>query len=86
MAEPSRQPQQLPPHIQHGTLTAYNYYKCGCADCRRWSADYRKSVRTSWHGKPLPPGVQHGTLNASTNYGCHCADCRTASSTKPRLT
>lgn len=34
------------PPDKHGTVTGYTHFRCSCALCRRWAADYKKQRRS----------------------------------------
>lgn len=49
------------PPDKHGTSTGYTYYKCDCAACRKWAADYmadrREAAREATTPHPPSKGV-----------------------------
>lgn len=58
------------PDETHGTITGYNYWRCGCRPCKQAGKDYRASLRTG----AVPPGKKHGAAGRRV-YGCECAIC-----------
>lgn len=72
----------------HGTRSGKIYHLCGCFDCKKADAEYRKKYRES---KKLIKytGLEpwHGTYVGYTNHQCKCLDCKRAknSYTKNRM-
>lgn len=77
----------VPPHLEHGKLTAKSIYGCDCKVClpsgrrnringdRLSRRDRSKRLRDSKRGQPVPEGVKHGVY-AYNVYGHRCEICR----------
>lgn len=59
--------------IEHGTVSAYQYYGCRCVPCTTAATDRGASRRD--YLREHPELVTHGTFTGYYTIGCRCEEC-----------